>query len=58
MGHQGMTIGLSEYQETLRVEQLPWMLLLPYQRIFLTTSSYLAVRLEGKNTGGLLQSIL
>jgi sterol desaturase/sphingolipid hydroxylase (fatty acid hydroxylase superfamily) len=30
MGNQGMTIGLSEYQNTLRVEQLPWMLLLPF----------------------------
>jgi sterol desaturase/sphingolipid hydroxylase (fatty acid hydroxylase superfamily) len=30
MGNQGMTIGLSEYQKTLRVEQLPWMLLLPF----------------------------
>lgn len=30
MGYEGMTIGLSEYQKTLRVEQLPWMLLLPF----------------------------
>jgi sterol desaturase/sphingolipid hydroxylase (fatty acid hydroxylase superfamily) len=31
-GYQGMTIGLLEYQETLRVAQLPWMLLLPFDR--------------------------
>jgi sterol desaturase/sphingolipid hydroxylase (fatty acid hydroxylase superfamily) len=30
MGNQGMTIGLSEYQKTLRGAQLPWMLLLPF----------------------------
>jgi sterol desaturase/sphingolipid hydroxylase (fatty acid hydroxylase superfamily) len=30
MGNQGMTIGLSEYQKTLRGSQLPWMLLLPF----------------------------
>ncbi|NJR63513.1 MAG: sterol desaturase family protein [Cyanobacteria bacterium CRU_2_1] len=30
MGYQGMTIGLSEYQKTLRVEKLHWMLLLPF----------------------------
>ncbi len=29
-GYQGMTIGLLEYQKTLRVEQLPGMLLLPF----------------------------
>lgn len=29
-GNQGMTIGLTEYQNTLRVAQLPWMLLLPF----------------------------
>jgi sterol desaturase/sphingolipid hydroxylase (fatty acid hydroxylase superfamily) len=32
MGYQDMTIGLSEYQETLRVEKLPWMLLLPFEK--------------------------
>lgn len=31
-GNQDMTIGLSEYQDTLRVAQLPWMLLLPFVR--------------------------
>lgn len=31
-GNQGMTIGLTEYQNTLRVAQLPWMLLLPFGR--------------------------
>jgi sterol desaturase/sphingolipid hydroxylase (fatty acid hydroxylase superfamily) len=31
-GNQGMTIGLTEYQNTLRVAQLPWMLLLPFVR--------------------------
>ncbi|NUN66574.1 sterol desaturase family protein [Pseudanabaena biceps] len=30
MGHEDMEIGLSEYQQTLRVEQLPWMLILPF----------------------------
>lgn len=29
-GHLGMTIGLSEYQTTIRVAQLPWMLALPF----------------------------
>jgi sterol desaturase/sphingolipid hydroxylase (fatty acid hydroxylase superfamily) len=29
-GNQNMTIGLTEYQDTLRVAQLPWMLLLPF----------------------------
>jgi sterol desaturase/sphingolipid hydroxylase (fatty acid hydroxylase superfamily) len=31
-GNQGMTIGLAEYQKTLQVAQLPWMLLLPFGR--------------------------
>jgi len=31
-GNQGMTIGLTEYQNTLRVAQLPWVLLLPFSR--------------------------
>lgn len=31
-GNQGMTIGLREYQDTLRVAQLPWMLWLPFER--------------------------
>lgn len=31
-GYEGMTIGLSEYQNTLRVAQLPWMLLLPFRQ--------------------------
>lgn len=31
-GYQGMTIGLLEYQDTLRVAQLPWMLLLPFDK--------------------------
>lgn len=30
LGYQGMTIGLADYQTTLRVEQLPWMLLMPF----------------------------
>lgn len=30
MGQENMEIGLSEYQQTLRVEQLPWMLILPF----------------------------
>jgi sterol desaturase/sphingolipid hydroxylase (fatty acid hydroxylase superfamily) len=33
-GQQEMTIGLAEYQNTLQVEQLPWMLLLPFMKIF------------------------
>ncbi|MBD2189240.1 sterol desaturase family protein [Pseudanabaena mucicola] len=32
-GQQEMTIGLAEYQNTLQVEQLPWMLLLPFLKI-------------------------
>jgi sterol desaturase/sphingolipid hydroxylase (fatty acid hydroxylase superfamily) len=32
MGDQRMTIGLQEYQKTMRVEQLPWMLLLPFEK--------------------------
>jgi sterol desaturase/sphingolipid hydroxylase (fatty acid hydroxylase superfamily) len=31
MGHQDMTIGLSAYQKTLGVSQLPWILLLPFK---------------------------
>lgn len=31
-GNQEMTIGLAEYQDTLRVAQLPWMLWLPFKR--------------------------
>jgi sterol desaturase/sphingolipid hydroxylase (fatty acid hydroxylase superfamily) len=31
-GNEGMTIGLAEYQDTLRVAQLPWMLWLPFKR--------------------------
>jgi sterol desaturase/sphingolipid hydroxylase (fatty acid hydroxylase superfamily) len=31
MGHPGMTIGLSAYQKTLGVSQLPWILLLPFK---------------------------
>ncbi len=31
-GNDGMTIGLEEYQDTLRVAQLPWMLWLPFKR--------------------------
>ncbi|MFH7245845.1 MAG: sterol desaturase family protein [Spirulina sp.] len=30
-GNDGMTIGLGEYQDTLRVAQLPWMLWLPFK---------------------------
>ncbi|WP_448563869.1 sterol desaturase family protein [Trichothermofontia sp.] len=32
LGNQGMTIGLSDYQQDLRVIQLPWLLLLPFRR--------------------------
>lgn len=31
-GNQGMTIGLAEYQKTLRVAQLPWILVLPFSK--------------------------
>jgi len=31
-GNQGMTIGLTEYQKTLQVAQLTWMLLLPFSK--------------------------
>ncbi len=32
LGNQDMTIGLSDYQQDLRVIQLPWLLLLPFRR--------------------------
>lgn len=38
-GYQGMTIGLLEYQDTLRVAQLPWMLLLPFDKQADSTST-------------------
>lgn len=31
-GQQGMTLGLAEYQDTLQVAQLPWLLFLPCDR--------------------------
>ncbi|MGC8713653.1 MAG: sterol desaturase family protein [Leptodesmis sp.] len=37
-GNQGITIGLLEYQDTLRVAQLPWMLLLPFSSSVLLSS--------------------
>lgn len=30
LSHQDMTIGLSEYQRTLKIEQLHWMLIMPF----------------------------
>jgi sterol desaturase/sphingolipid hydroxylase (fatty acid hydroxylase superfamily) len=45
-GNKGMTIGLAEYQKTLRVAQLPWILVLPFSKF-----SSIASPPHGSKTG-------